>query len=182
MRERESHLSLWPVTIKARLPCMLKQSCRAWQIWYKQHLRRWWNLNEPRNLMHGFFHADEEGGSEGVTPHFLFMRFHGLLLVVPELCVCAAWCVSVCLKAKVLASHQTHTHTHTQIYMQVMFMQGVKRVGGGKQYSMQPTTYNVWSLCFLRQRREKKNVYLMTTVNGALLLWVRLPHSESTCC
>lgn len=28
-----------------------------------------------------FFHADEGGG---VKPHFLFMRFHGLLLVVPE--------------------------------------------------------------------------------------------------
>lgn len=32
--------------------------------------------------------------AEGVKPHFLFMRFHGLLLVVPEQCVRAQ--ISVC--------------------------------------------------------------------------------------
>ena len=32
-----------------------------------------------------------------MKPHFLFMRFHGLLLVVPELCVCLCTCVCVCV-------------------------------------------------------------------------------------
>lgn len=32
-----------------------------------------------------------------MKPHFLFMRFHGLLLVVPELCVCVCLSVYVCV-------------------------------------------------------------------------------------
>ena len=137
----------------------------------------------------------------GVKPHFLFMRFHGLLLVVPELCVCVCVrvCVCVCAAQCVRANykqstwgHHTHivlsqqhiaphwerknksmpvcrrcqcvwlrTHTHTHAFTVWCSC----RLEGGKQYSMQPTTYNVRSFCFLRQTREKRNIYLTTTAS-----------------
>lgn len=57
------------------------------------------------------FHADEDGG---VKLHFLFMSFHGLLLVVPRLCVCAFECVcarlSVCARLIATATWGRHTH------------------------------------------------------------------------
>lgn len=40
---------------------------------------RWWN--EPVQTWHG----EHAGGDGGATPHFLFMRFGGLLIVKPDL-------------------------------------------------------------------------------------------------
>lgn len=62
--------------------------------------------------------------------------------------------------ARVCSATHTHARTHASthaLWASTMCMQrGVKQVGGSKQYSMQPTTYNVWSFCFLRQWRERE--------------------------
>lgn len=60
--------------------------------------------------------------AEGVKPHFLFMRFHGLLLVVPEQCVCVRQAI-----------HLRPTHTHTHVHIVLSRQRIAAHTGKGKQ-------------------------------------------------
>lgn len=100
---------------------MLKRCCCAWQIWNKQHLRRRVEFKwASRNPGAGILSCRWRHRGGGVKPHFLFMRFHGLLLVVPELsvcssvraCVCRCVCRCVCVRESYKQSTWGQTHTH----------------------------------------------------------------------
>lgn len=146
------------------------------------------------------FHADEDGG---VKLHFLFMRFHGLLLVVPRLCVCArliatatwGWHTHIALSWHqiILRSKnrgraclwglevQVCMVAHTHAMKTFMQEEEVKQDWGGRRVcNPPPTMYDPFVFC--ERRGKKKNVCLMTTVNCAVLLWVQHPHCQLTCC
>lgn len=144
--------------------------------------------------------------AEGVKPHFLFMRFHGLLLVVPEQCVCVhrLVCMCVCVRQ---AIHLRPTHTHTRTYCtqssayRCTHREGKTRaclrasecdVHAGRLSRSEgvsdtvcnppPTMYDPFVFCD-RRGGEKRNVYLTTTVNCVQFsLRLQHPHSQSTCC
>lgn len=136
-----------------------------------------------RNLVQGFFHADEDREVEGWSLIFYSWGFMAFCLSC-ESSLCIVWCEFVCVcqsyeratwgqhthilyrdnitllwtgKRNMLECVALRTHTHTRIVSEYnVHAEGVKQVGGSKQYSMQPTTYNVWSFCFLRQWRERE--------------------------
>lgn len=101
---------------------MLKRCCCAWQIWNKQHLRRRVEFKwASRNPGAGILSCRWRHRGGGVKPHFLFMRFHGLLLVVPELsvcssvraCVCRCVCRCVCVWERATSNPPEAKHTRT---------------------------------------------------------------------
>lgn len=143
----------------------------------------------------------QRGG--GVKPHFLFMRFHGLLLVVRELTVHSLVRVCVCLSESYeRATWGQHTHivprqhntaanrekkharvcsaTHAHaLWASTMCMQrGLSRLEGVSNTvcNPPPTMYDPFVFCDSGGREK------CLFNNSAVWLWLQHPHSQSTCC